>query len=558
MKQFINLLKISLNVNFGISALRYRFTKERKRLWEPVLIFLSIIVGGGSITAFYTMILQNVYMVGLVLNSPEIVIIVSLIIGQFTVFVFGIMYIISAFYFSNDINILVPLPLKPYQVLGCKFITIMINEYLILLPLLVPSIIIYGTGIKPGIAYWFKSVFIILLSPVIPLIIASVFVLILMRLVNIRKSKDLLIVIGTLFGVLLSLTVNYYTQKMPDGDPGQFVQNLVSSRIDIIEMIGEKFPHVIWSTYSLSKTGLEGFIYFGLTIIVFILAFAFLLWLGNQIFYRGLLSGQEVSSRKKRLSPEQINRKTQGASSPVTALFRREWKLFIRTPIYALNGLAGMIMVPFILLMPVFTRGEEMQDAISLIRQPQFIAHATLGSFGLILFTASVNIVACTSISREGQTFCISKMILVAPKHQVAAKLLHGMSISAIGIAVTLALVAIVLQLPLLRLLIVLILGLLGNLLLNILNLIIDVIRPKLEWNNPQEAVKQNLNGFFSILLTMVSLGCLAGLSVFLFDMGLSEWWIYIILGVIAGILSLLSLKVLFTLAEKAYKKLEI
>ena len=78
MKQFINLLKISLNVNFGISALRYRFTKERKRLWEPVLIFLSIIVGGGSITAFYTMILQNVYMVGLVLNSPEIVIIVSL------------------------------------------------------------------------------------------------------------------------------------------------------------------------------------------------------------------------------------------------------------------------------------------------------------------------------------------------------------------------------------------------------------------------------------------------------------------------------------------------
>ena len=173
-------------------------------------------------------------------------------------------------------------------------------------------------------------------------------------------------------------------------------------------------------------------------------------------------------------------------------------------------------MVPFILLMPVFTRGEEMQDAISLIRQPQFIAHATLGSFGLILFTASVNIVACTSISREGQTFWISKMIPVAPKHQVAAKLLHGMSISAIGIAVTLALVAIVLQLPLLRLLIVLILGLLGNLLLNILNLIIDVIRPKLEWNNPQEAVKQNLNGFFSILLTMVSLGCLAGLSVFL------------------------------------------
>ena len=69
--------------------------------------------------------------------------------------------------------------------------------------------------------------------------------------------------------------------------------------------------------------------------------------------------------------------------------------------------------------------------------------------------------------------------------------------------------------------------------------------------------MKQNLNGFQHTAYDGIT--WLPGRIIRIpFDMGLSEWWIYIILGVIAGILSLLSLKVLFTLAEKAYKKLEI
>lgn len=302
MKQFINLLKISLNVNFGISALRYRFTREKKRLWEPILIFLAIIIGGGSLVAFFTMVLYSVYAAGVFMNTPEIVITIGLLASQFVIFVFGIFYIISAFYFSNDVDILVPLPLKPYHILGTKFLIILINEYLVLLPMLIPAIIIYGVGTRPDIAYWFKSVFIMLLSPVIPLIIASVFVLVLMRLINVRKSKDLLMVIGGLLGLFLGVAINYFAQRMSNGNPDEFMQDLLTSRINIIDKLGEKLPHVLWGTYSLSKPGIEGLLYFALTIAVAAIAFIFLLWLGNRIFDKGLLSGQEVSRKKKPFS----------------------------------------------------------------------------------------------------------------------------------------------------------------------------------------------------------------------------------------------------------------
>ncbi len=46
------------------------------------------------------------------------------------VFVFGIFYIISTFYFSSDVESLLPLPLKPRQIVGAKFLVVTIYEYL--------------------------------------------------------------------------------------------------------------------------------------------------------------------------------------------------------------------------------------------------------------------------------------------------------------------------------------------------------------------------------------------------------------------------------------------
>ena len=57
MKSFMSLLKTNLNVHFGISALKYRYFKEKKRLWEPVLIAFAVIVGGGSLVLLYSLLL---------------------------------------------------------------------------------------------------------------------------------------------------------------------------------------------------------------------------------------------------------------------------------------------------------------------------------------------------------------------------------------------------------------------------------------------------------------------------------------------------------------------
>jgi len=558
MKQFISLLITSLNVNFGISALRYRFTKEKKRLWEPILIGLSIILSGVSVLSLYAVFLQAVYQGGQMLNSPELVLLIAILACQFMVFIFGIFYVISAFYFSTDMELLVPLPLKPYHILASKFIIIVVNEYLVTWPMLLPAIIIYGIGMQPGLIYWLKGLFVLLLTPVIPLVLVSIFVLLLMQVVSIRKNRDVLAVVGSLLGLLLGLTINYFAQKLPKNSSQQFIQDMIVARADIIKLIGRGFPPSIWATYGLARQTLEGWMYFALYLVVSAALFGFLLWVANLIFYKGLLAGQETSRGRKKLLVERINVQVEKASSPVMALFGREWKLFLRTPVYAMNGLAGTIMVPFIMLMPFISRAEEMKDLLMQIRQPQFLMWTTLGCAGLVLFASSINIVACTSISREGKTFWISKMIPVPARQQVTAKLLHSMAMSGVGIVITTVVVGIVVQLSVIRMFTIFVLCLLGNVLLNTLNLLVDLIHPRLEWDNPQEAVKQNLNGLFSMLLTLAVLALSVLLIAIFFKLKASEWIIYAVLGLALGLLSIPCLKILYNLAESQYRRLEV
>jgi len=560
MKVFMSLLKLNLNLNFGISDLKYRFTKEKKKRWEPILVVLGIIIGFVPLIVFYSIFLNGVFSIGLTLNQPELVLVIAFLSGQLVVFVFGIFYIMSTFYFSKDLNALIPLPLKPYQVLGSKMVVVMVNEYITLLPILLPSVIIFGTRTGQGFLYWIKALLLILASPVIPLVLDALLVLVLMRFINLRRSKDLLTVVVGLLGMFIGLGINFILRRIPTGNEQEFLRDIITSQSGMIKLISQRFPPSLWATLGLSRQGLEGVGYLALFMVVSILLFLVLMWLGNKIFYKGVLSGQEIARKKKALSTEKANRKYGKFSTPVLAILRREWMLLLRTPVYFLNGLVGVIIGPFILVFMFFTgnQSSELDQLVSVLQNESLSVYVTLGGLALALFTAGMNVAASTAVSREGKTFWIAKMIPVSPKQQVMGKYINGFSVSEIGILLTAILLAAFLKISIVKTLVIIILGTLGTMLLSALNLLIDVLHPKLVWNNPTEAMKQNMNSLIGMLASMLVLFILAGISILMLIKGLSEWLIYIVLGVVMCIASIISLKGLFAVAERQYRKTEV
>ena len=346
-------------MNFGISALKYRFTKEKKKRWETVLIALAILFGLGSLLALYIMIMTGIFIAGTSFNQPEIILTIAFLSSQMVILFFGMFYIIGSFYFSHDLDTLVPLPLRPYEVIGSKFVVVMINEYITALPIILPPLLIYGIGTGQGLFYWIKGLFLTLAAPVIPLIIGAVFVMLLMRVANLRRNKDILTIIGGFAGIVIALGFNFLIQRMPKSGGNEFIKNLLESQYGLIQEIGRKFPPSIWATMGLADNGLVGLGYFALFIGVSLVLFAALLWLANLVFYKALLAGQEVARKKKALTAVEAARQYDRVSSPVTAILKREWKLMLRTPVYVINGLTGALIGPFMIIVIFFARSSD-------------------------------------------------------------------------------------------------------------------------------------------------------------------------------------------------------
>jgi ABC-2 type transport system permease protein len=557
MKPFLSFIKMQLNVNYSISALKYRFTREKKKRWEPILIGVAIVVSLLPLLGLYTALMLSVFAGGLMMGQPEMVLATAFVMAQLVILIFGILYIMGTFYFSKDIMSVVPLPLKPYEIIGGKFIVVMVNEYLTSVPLLLPPIIIFGVGTSQGVLYWLKSLIIMFIAPVIPLAIASLLVILLMRVVNIARYKDLLVIVGGIALIFASFLVSVLMQNVPENPKD--IEQFFASQTSLVDMIGSRFPPAIWAAKGLSGGGLSGAGYFLLFLGVSAVLIIFMLWVANQVFYKALLAGQEVSRKRKTLTGAQIDKRLGRGTSPVLALLKREWKLMIRTPLYVLNGLVGSISGPLMVAILYFVRGSDPELAMMAesLNDPEIVPYAALGCLGLMLFTAGMNLVASTALSREGRTIWVAKMIPVTARQQVDAKFLCSYIVSAIGVLTTTLIMVILLKLPILWAIGATIVGLIGSVPLAALNLLIDVFHPKLVWNSEQEAMKQNMNGGIGMLISFIVLLIMAAAAAGVLLLGLSVTAAFAAVAFISVIFAVLSLLALHAVAEKKYREME-
>jgi len=557
MKPFLSFIKMQLNVNYGISALKYRFTREKKKLWEPILIGAGILVSVVPLLAMYTGLMLMVFAGGSMIGQPEMVLAISFVFAQLIILIFGIFYIMGTFYFSKDLEMLVPLPLRPYEVIAGKFAVVMVNEYLTSLPLLLPPIIIYGIGTSQGVLYWLKSLILMAVVPVMPLAIASLFVIVLMRIVNIGRYKDFLAIVGGIVLVFVSMFVSMFMQRMPENPDD--IQKYFAGQAGLTDMIGSRFPPGIWAVKGLYAAGLAGFGYFLLYIAVSAALLMLMLWISNHVFYKALLSGQEVRRKRKTLTGSHMEKQVSKSTGPVLALFKREWKLVLRTPLYVLNGLVGSIMGPIFLIIMIMVQDQdpEVAELFSKLAEPEIIPYAVLASIGIMFLTADMNLIVSTAVSREGRTIWIAKMIPVSGKQQAAAKFLCGYTVSIFGVLVTSVIVYIFFKLPLLWTIAAAIVGLAGAVPMTALSLLVDVFHPKLVWNNEQEAMKQNMNGFLGMLLSILVTVIIGVLAVTALMNGIPLPGVLAAVFAASVILGAASLFALFALAERKYREME-
>jgi len=506
MSKVATVIRAGLRSNFGLAILKHRLFKEKKDRWLMPLIGLAAV---GVLPTLYGIVLliQNAYLLLRPMGQERALLTLGLLAGQLLILLFGLYYVISAFYFSRDLEMLIPLPLRPYEVMVSKFAVIAINEYLTVAAVVLPVVITFGVMARGGVGYWVNAVLVYLALPIIPLAIVSVLVVVMMRFINVSRKKDILILVGSILLIVLALALQIGLGRTAGPQPNaQAVAAFFTSPDSLLNRVGSKFPPSIWAT----KAVAGGFSGEGLANLALLLGTSLFLFGGivvvsEKLFYRGLVGLGETTGKKRRLTRDEMSRRVSSGRRAVAAVFGREWKIMNRTPIFLLNGVLVVILFPaiFVLMATINSGGGGGEGDNMVLMRVMTSANPLVVILAAALFMTicgSLNGTSSSTFSREGAQFWISRVIPVAPREQAAAKFLHSYLVAMLGVVTATVAGAFMLHIKAVHLAAAAGLALVAGVLLTAVGMIIDLARPLLDWTNPQKAIKQNLNVLLAML----------------------------------------------------------
>lgn len=558
MREFSSLLKTQLNVNFGFSAIKYKYIRQKKELWQPIL-FIIAMLSLLPIYVSYIKMLKGIFSSLKTINQEGSILLLGVLWSQIILFVFGISHIFSKFYYADDLQILIPLPIKPSTILTSRFVVVMINEYLAVLPIMLPVLIVYGIQSKLGLLYWLFSILILVFVPIIPLAFSSIVVIIFMRYTNLRGKRDFIRVVGGVLMVAAILSIQIVAQRastvMPPGGETEYITALLSEKNSLISKVGASFPPSVWATTALINfNNTKGILNLIIFILVSVSIFFGMVYISEKAFYKGLIGGQEVASKKKKLTEDQLRARVNKANHPVMAILLREMRILVRTPIYLMNSIGSVIIIPFAIAIPLLSNKDQITAFIDELYKANNIGIINLALIGFIIFIAANNGIGATTFSREGRQFWISKIVPVRIEYQLLGKILSSVLVQIIATAVVIGAVSFIIPLSMYSIIVIIGLGLLGSIPITELAMFIDITRPLLDWDNPQRAMKQNMNVLFSFILGIIYIFVNFGLVMLMLKLKVNQLLIYMLLGLIYTIISVVLFKVLSRYAAKRFK----
>lgn len=555
MNKIISLIKTDFNVTFGLSSIINSF-KTKKNRWQIILFaiaFASLIptyvIMIGGLSKFYDAFRQ--------IGQQSYFLMLGLFASQGVVFFFGIMYVMSKYYFSNDLVHLVPLPIKPSYILGSKFVTLMISEYLTSLPIFLPFAIIYGIKGNLGFAYWLYTVLIAITLPILPLVLASILVMIFMKYTNIKGKKDLFRVIMAVIFMIILIYVQVLIQRVTQSSISQgedFFFNLARDANLLVNKLGIAFPPAMWGTLAMANfskfTGILNLLFF---IISGILGFLVMLFLSEKLFFGGLIGNIEASASKGRGKKKNLS-KTSNVTKPYIALAKKEIIMLAKTPIYLLNSIAGVIIIPIVFLFTIRAGDPSMDPLMNLLYSNMDIV--SLALIGFIAFYGIINNIGTTTFSREGSNMWIQRTLPIKVQDQINGRVLSSLIVQVLGIVVLLISVSFIIKLNLVNLLIIALIGIISSIPMTQIGMIIDILRPMLKWTNPQQAMKQNLNVLIGMGVAVIYGG---GIGFFLYKLvgKININLIYLILVTIVIVSTVIFNNILKNLVTKQFIELE-
>ena len=432
-------------------------------------------------------------------------------------FVFGFNVLLNELYFSEDIENILPLPVKSETLVAAKFSSCFIVENLILFVFLLLAVIAYVYALELPFYYILISLIGIIFIPMIPMVFCTLLLFIIISILKKFLKTNAIRKIGYILLGLLIILISYILWKLSFFNFEAYLETFASGDHTFLEVMRYVFPPVYFFAKGLNEGSI---LYMLLSAVISLLYFGVMIIAAKYLYYDSVVGITSKDTDSKKRSNNLItNFKVR---KPEVHYFLKDIKIIFRSPTFLINCvLINFIWPIFIYLifriaLPSYTI-DFMRNAI-LNQDPTFNIRILLFVIGIPIIITSFNSLASSAFSREGKNFHFIKYIPLKYGLQWRSKYLVSFILSFIGVCMYAIPFFIIIHVPILTLLLYLLIIILGISFVSFIGLLIDSAFPKLIWDDEADSLRENYNTFIAMGYSLLLFTVLCGGGYYLID----------------------------------------
>ncbi len=479
MSNFIALVKVEMknyvsqtNANLGVGS-------------KKILIFFLL---GILAFSFFTMGYQmsrSLYIGFEQINQTELTFTVMYVLASMVILFLSLTALIHLFYYSKNTGFLLTMPIKENTIIFSRLAVQYIYSFIMSALFLVPSIYVVLSNDGVTVVKLFGAVIILLLTPMIPLILATILIVIIMSFANKFISRRAMSIITNV--VLLALIIGVQLIVVRQTESSEFILDLLLTESGLLYYFGLQFPPVVLATQAIVGK-LLSLVIFVLVNIVLIAIAGFVI---GPAVKKSLRDYQQGEGKVKSKAAKYVE------SSQTKVLVKRNLLIIFKNPAFLMNMLV-LILLPFIMIGINMVSGqfslEQMKLMFSELANPEYAGLLTLIVAGVLIMPSFMGTFSATAITREGRFLWQVKSAPIDARVDLKARLLSCFIMSIISVVIVVPLAVYLLPMSLVDLLFALVIALLGIITMLQIDILIDIERPILDWTSPTQAIKNNLN----------------------------------------------------------------
>lgn len=382
----------------------------------------------------------------------------------------------TALFASKDRDLLLAMPIPARTVMLYREYSLYMYLLLFAAFLFVPAAAAYAVTAAP--AWWFypTALGVLLLLPVPPLVAGcalGVFVAVLLARFRGKNIIKTVLYCTFFVGVMMIYTVDLNDETM------ERVFSAASS------LAGSVYPPAAWTASALSGGSAAGLAAFVPACLLLLWGFTALAERMSNAVNAGLTAA--AAGRRYRVGELRV-------SSPARAVFRKEFRRFLSSPLYMMNTCAGLVLMLILSVAYVIKGGDAVSAMFGGLFSPGPVLPALLSLICVMSSTTA------SAISLEGRALPLLLSLPVKGRDLVRGKCLVNLVMLVPAVVVSATVLTVFGACTGVTAVMLYVLPLCYAVFISLLGLSLNVAMPKLDWKNEQQVIKQSASVGFTLL----------------------------------------------------------